>query len=243
VRNRQESPANRFASTSISPRMHIPTLHRWPTTTSGAVDLQRTLAPRVQLTRIAGTPRYFGGIDLAFPGDGSEGIVAAVVWDAQGGAFVDEVVLRGPIRFPYISGLLSFREIPLAIRALRKLRHDPEVVLCDGQGIAHPRRLGLAAHLGLWLPVPTVGCAKSRLCGDHDEPALHRGAAVPLMHRGEQVGVVLRTRERTRPLYVSPGNRCDIASAARLTLASCTRYRMPEPTRRAHQLVTLARNT
>jgi deoxyribonuclease V len=142
---------------------------------------------------------------------------------------------------PYIPGLLSFRELPCILAAFRKLRVRPDAVLCDGHGLAHPRRLGIACLLGLWLAVPTVGCAKSRLLGTYDEPALERGSLSPLWDHGEQVGVVLRTRTRVKPVFVSPGHLCDHASAVRLTLAAATQYRLPEPARLAHQCVSALR--
>jgi deoxyribonuclease V len=164
-----------------------------------------------------------------------------VVWDADSAGVVDTRVAHAPCRFPYVPGLLSFRELPAVLRALRMLRTVPDVVLCDAQGRAHPRRLGLASHLGLWLPMPTVGCAKSRLCGEHEEPEAARGAHTPLLDRGELVGVVLRTRVGVKPAYISVGNSIDLPSAVRVVLSATTRYRLPEPARLAHQLVTRER--
>ena len=129
------------------------------------------------------------------------------------------------------------------LTALRKVRSNPQVVLCDAQGLAHPRRFGLACHLGLWLGLPTIGCAKSRLCGKHHEPPIEKGGSSKPLLDGEQVGAALRTRDGVKPLFVSPGHLCDHESAVRLTLLATTRYRLPEPTRRAHQLVTRARTS
>lgn len=221
--------------------MNIPVLHRWPRKPKAAIALQKKLACELGVRAFEREARLFGGIDVAFSPDGAQAIAGIVVWDSATGQTRERILVRAPVRFPYVPGLLSFREIPLVLRGLRKLKTTPEVFLCDGQGYAHPRRLGLASHLGLWLEQPTVGCAKSRLCGEHQEPAPQRGAFAPLLERGEQVGVVLRTRTGVKPLYISPGNRCDIAAAMRLTLAACTKYRLPEPTRLAHQLVTAAR--
>lgn len=150
---------------------------------------------------------------------------------------VERVGWAGPGAFPYIPGLLSFREIPALIEAFRKLQTVPDVVLCDGQGIAHPRRLGIASHLGLWLPVPTVGCAKSRLCGKYEEPGPERGDRSELLDRGQLIGNVLRTRRGVAPLFVSPGHRCDLASAVDLVLATAPRYRLPQSARMAHDYV------
>lgn len=187
------------------------------------------------------TPGLFAGVDAAFSRDGRFALAAAVLWDALESKALHIAIGRAPLRFPYIPGLLSFRELPAVLAALRKLPQTPDAVLCDAQGICHPRGIGLAAHLGLWLDLPTVGCAKSRLCGEAEEPPLGVGAAVPMTLRGVQVGVVLRTRRAVRPLYVSPGHLCDISQSAAWTLAACRGFRLPEPTRLAHQAVTRAR--
>jgi deoxyribonuclease V len=222
--------------------MRIRSLHRWPRTPRSAIVLQLQLAPRVQLCPIADDVRILAGTDVAFSPDGADVIAGVVVWDLETQAVLEQRVARVPCRFPYVPGLLSFREVPGVVAAFRKLRTLPEVVLCDGQGLAHPRRIGIASHLGLWPGIPTVGCAKSRLLGTYDEPPMQRGGASPLWHDGEQVGVVLRTRDNVKPLFISPGHLCDHASAVRVTLAAATKYRLPEPTRLAHQLVTAARN-
>jgi deoxyribonuclease V len=133
--------------------------------------------------------------------------------------------------------LLSFREAPALLDVFARLKTRPDVILCDGQGIAHPRRLGIASHLGLWLGLPTVGCAKSRLCGTYDEPGPQRGDRSPLIYRGEVVGAVVRTRARIKPLFVSPGHLCDPDGAVQLVLELTGRYRLPEPARMAHKYV------
>ena len=139
-----------------------------------------------------------------------------------------------PITFPYVPGLLSFREAPALLDVFAAIRTKFDVVLCDGQGIAHPRRLGIAAHLGLWLDRPTIGCAKSRLFGDYDEPGPNRGDWSPLLDRGETIGAVVRTRARVKPLFVSPGHQCDLASSMRVVLATSPRLRLPVPARLVH---------
>lgn len=221
--------------------MTVHPLHRWPRSTRAAIALQRELAPRVCLKPIPSDVRILAGADVAFSRDGADVIAGVVVWDLETQAVLEQRVARVPCRFPYIPGLLSFREVPGVVAAFRKLHTVPEVALCDGQGLAHPRRVGLTCHIGLWLDLPSVGCAKSRLCGTYDEPPRQRGGASPLWDHGEQVGVVLRTRDGVKPLFVSPGHLCDHASAVRLTLAAATKYRLPEPTRLAHQLVTAER--
>ena len=136
-----------------------------------------------------------------------------VVVEAETFEVIERVGLAAPAKFPYVPGLLSFREAPALLEAFDRLKTRPDVVLCDGQGIAHPRRLGIASHLGLWLDLPTVGCAKSRLCGKYDEPGPDRGDRSPLVDKGEVIGAVLRTRAEVAPLFVSPGHRCDLEGA------------------------------
>ena len=131
-------------------------------------------------------------------------------------------------------GLLSFREVPLLVKTFQLLQERPDVVLCDGQGVAHPRRLGLASHLGLWLTLPTVGCAKTRLVGSHGKVGPNKGQYRSLLHGEERVGVVLRTRTKVKPLYVSPGHLAEVDSSRRLVMGCCSKYRLPEPIRRAH---------
>ncbi len=223
--------------------MKISELHRWPATAVAAIELQKELAPRVRLVPVADELELFGGADVAFSPDGKQVIAGVVVWNAATGEVVEQRVARVACRLPYIPGLLSFRELPGVLAALRKLKTVPQVMLCDAQGLAHPRRLGLACHLGLWLGLPTVGCAKSRLCGEYREPDAARGCKSELRHNDELVGSVLRTRANVKPLFISPGYLCDQKSAVRLTLAAGTRYRLPEPTRLAHRLVTEARAT
>lgn len=222
--------------------MKVATLHRWPRTYKQAIELQRQLAPQVLQKPVSGEVRLLAGADVAFSPDGSQVIAGVVVWDLTEQAIVEQRVTRVPCIFPYVPGLLSFRELPGVLAAFRKLRTLPDVVLCDAQGLAHPRRLGLACHLGLWLRIPTVGCAKSRLCGAFVEPRAGKGSTTPLLLGDKPVGDVVRTRDNVKPLFVSPGHLCDRAAACWLTLAATTRYRLPEPTRRAHQLVTHARS-
>jgi deoxyribonuclease V len=150
---------------------------------------------------------------------------------------VETVSAVREVRFPYVPGLLSFREAPVCIAAAEKLRSRPDVFIIDGQGIAHPRRLGLAAHLGLFFDMPTVGCAKSRLTGDYEEPPLEKGAHTPLKDKSEIIGAVVRTRTNVKPVFVSVGNKCVLADAIRIVLTCAVKYRLPEPTRLAHQSV------
>jgi deoxyribonuclease V len=221
--------------------VRIANLHAWPRSTRAAIGLQKKLASQVRLCPVSDRVRHLGGADATFSPDGRRVIAGVVVWDLQTGELLESRTATRECTFPYVPGLLSFRELPGVLAALRKLQSTPDAILCDGQGLAHPRRFGLACHLGLWLGIPTVGCAKSRLSGTYDDPPPQRGAGSPLLLDGEPVGVVLRTRDNVQPVFVSPGHLCDHDSAVRLTLAAAVKYRLPEPIRLAHQLVTRAR--
>ncbi len=223
--------------------MRVVRLHAWPRSAKAAVALQRELAARVRLTPIKRDATLLAGSDLSISPDGKRLIAGIVVWDLKSHDVVETRVVRIACAFPYVPGLLSFREMPGILAAARKLQVAPDVFLCDAQGLAHPRRFGLACHLGLWLSMPTIGCAKSRLCGVHAEPDLSKGGSARLVHNGEQVGCVLRTRDHVKPIYVSPGHLCDHESARRIALSAAIKYRLPEPTRLAHQLVTRVRTT
>ncbi len=197
--------------------------------------MQRRLAARVRVTPLRGAPRLVAGLDAAFTSERC--IAAAVLWDLRSRRVVEQRVAVRPLHFPYVPGLLSFREAPALLAALRKLRGEPEVLLCDGHGLAHPRRFGIACHIGVLTGLPTVGCAKSRLVGEHAVPAQRRGARAPLEDRGEVVGAVLRTRPGLRPLFVSVGHRVDLPSALRLVLACAREHRLAEPVHLADRLV------
>ena len=181
-----------------------------------------------------GEIRTVAGIDIGL--SGNKGRAAAVLLDFPSLELSGTAVVEGEIRFPYVPGLLSFRECPLAIAALRKLPRRPDLLLCDGQGLAHPRRFGIACHLGVLLATPAIGAAKSRLIGTHEEPDGVRGSQTPLFDGEEQIGAVVRTRTDVRPIYISAGHRISLETAAELTLQCAPRYRIPEPTRQAHKL-------
>jgi deoxyribonuclease V len=218
--------------------MDIRTLHDWTLDPAAARGIQEMLMPRLRRGAVSYPPGLVGGADVAVDRGRRLVFASVIVFRFHDLALVEKVFAHGPAEFPYVPGLLSFREGPVMLKAFAKLQHRPDVVLFDGQGIAHPRRLGLAAHLGLWLDLPTIGCAKSRLIGSHEEPGPHRGDAQPLMDGGEQIGEVLRTRDGVKPLYISPGHRTDFASARRIVLECGGGRRLPEPTRLAHIAVT-----
>jgi deoxyribonuclease V len=216
--------------------MSRPVRHRWDLSPGDAIALQARLAGKVERVDRIGTIRYVAGIDVGFESEGKIARAAVAVLALPSLELVDCAVARLPVSFPYVPGLLSFREIPVVLAALSALRAAPDVLLCDGQGIAHPRRCGIASHLGLVTGLPAIGVAKTRLVGEHREPAKRRGSQAPLLDRGEAVGAVLRTRAGVKPVYVSIGHRVSLPTAIRLVMACTTRYRLPETTRWAHRL-------
>jgi deoxyribonuclease V len=208
----------------------------WDGNVAKARVLQTELAARVRLVDDYPPLRRVAGVDVGFENDGAVTRAAAVLLDVATLAPVAEVVARQPTRMPYIPGLLSFRELPALLQALSELPEVPDMVFVDGQGVAHPRRLGIAAHLGVVTGLPTIGVAKSILVGAHQEVGPHRGDRQPLEYKGEVIGCVLRSKDRIRPLIVSPGHRVGMATAPELVLAFNTTYRLPEPTRLADRL-------
>lgn len=194
---------------------------------------QIEMRERLVVKPLGELPRYVAGADVAFSPDKKTVLAAAVVYDRQEQRLVEIATARRPVEVPYIPGYLSFREGPAVLEAIGKLKSPYGVICCDGQGYAHPRRCGLACHIGITLDVPAVGVGKSRLLGIFEEPALTAGAAAALMDHDEQIGLVLRTRDGVKPLFVSVGHRVDLKSAQALVLGCVTRYRVPEPTRQA----------
>jgi deoxyribonuclease V len=214
--------------------MRVQRLHGFDLSPGEARRLQGELASRV----VAGPALDLGGVRRVAGADvsteGDRAFATVVVLDFPALSVVEVRGYEAPLEFPYVPGLLSFREIPSLAGALEKVESEVDALILDAQGLAHPRRMGLASHLGLLLDVPTVGCAKSLLVGGYEEPGQEKGSATDLVHRGEVVGRVVRTRERVSPVFVSVGNGIDLGSAVGLVLACCTRYRLPETTRRAH---------
>jgi len=215
--------------------MHVLKLHGWDISTTEAGQLQRDLAGKVVRSRcLFPPPRRVAGVDVGINRVHGRGTAAVVVLSFPQLQVVEVRTAEGEVTWPYVPGYLSFREMPLVLRACELVRQTPDIVLVDGQGIAHPRRLGLASHLGLCLDIPTVGCAKSLLCGSHDSLGPERGATADIMDRGELVGVAVRTRSNVKPVYVSIGHRCGFADAVESVLHCTGRFRLPEPTRLAH---------
>ena len=218
-------------------------LHDWNLAPRDAIALQRRLAGRVEREDRLGEVRRLAGVDIGFEqgGEVTRAAVVVLAWppEVDGGfTVVEEVVHREPTRMPYIPGLLSFREVPAALAAFERLAVSPDLVIVDGQGIAHPRRLGVASHLGLWLDLPTIGVAKSRLCGRHGEPGPERGDWVPLTDGpdDEVIGAVLRSRAKVKPIFVSGGHRVSLPTALDWVIRCLGRTKLPEPTRLADRL-------
>ena len=209
-------------------------LHDWQVSVTQAFSIQRELAARVSRTSEIGQPRFIAGADISAGRAQNMATGAVVVMDYPDLNLVEVKTVNQQLAFPYIPGLLSLRESPLVLAACEKLSVTPDLVLVDGQGLAHPRRLGLASHLGLLLDTPTIGCAKSRLCGHHREPGNEPGSTAELVDNGEVIGAVLRPKEDTSPLYISIGHKIDLESAVHWALACCRSYRIPEPLRLAH---------
>jgi len=211
--------------------------HPWPRDARRAIRLQARLRPRLRIRGSPSAVRLVAGADIAYDPKRDLLLAAILVFRLPGLDLVASSQVVRPIRFPYVPGLLSFREAPALLEAWSRLALRPDLLICDGQGIAHPRGLGLASHLGLLMRVPTIGCAKSRLVGEHDAVGPRRGDRTPLILDGRVVGAVVRTRSNVRPLYVSPGHLIGIPAATRWVLALCRGYRLPEPTRLADRLV------
>jgi deoxyribonuclease V len=208
--------------------------HSWTLSPGEAISLQKSLASQVQIQPLPPRLKIIGAADISYSKhtDLLTAVILTFRW--PGLELLESVHHICRVAFPYVPGLLSFREVPPLIEAYRKIEQEPDVLLCDGQGIAHPRKLGFAAHMGLYLGISTVGCAKSRLCGEHDNLNLKKGSSKPLMLNGEQVGLVFCSRDGTAPIYISPGHLSDIPSSKRLISRCLRRYRIPQPLRLAH---------
>ena len=212
-------------------------LHPWDLRPADAIALQKELQSRLQLRPLATPPRLVAGADLSFD-KGSDTVWAGiVVLSFPNLQIVEERGLQTTAPFPYVPGLLSFREAPAILEVWEKLENKPDLLVTDGQGTAHPRGFGLACHLGLWLEVPTIGCAKTLLCGKFDPLDEERGAHQPLIYKDETIGAALRTKTRVSPVYASPGDLIDLEGALDMLLLCDGGYRIPEPTRRAHLFV------
>jgi len=220
-------------------------LHPWNVSIQNAIQIQEALRQRIVLQKTSTEVRTIGGGDVAYSKEGDRLFGAVAVFTFPELEEVDSAQASGKITFPYIPGLFSFREGPILIKAFRKLKIKPDVMIFEGQGIAHPRGFGLASHLGLCLDLPSIGCAKTRLAGpglcEPGFPGPAKGSFELIRREGKEIGAVLRTRNNVRPLFVSPGHRIDLQTSIDLILATCRAYRIPESLRRAHQLATSLR--
>jgi deoxyribonuclease V len=224
-------------------------MNDWPTTFEEARALQEQLRSQIILADDLGDVRAVAGVDAGYEPDPSAGAgvdqvlarAAIVVLEYPSLQPLDYTIARSPTTFPYVPGFLSFRETPAVIAALAQLRVRPDLLICDGQGLAHPRRFGIACHIGLLADIPSIGCAKSLLVGRHEPVPDERGAYVPLIHRREQIGVALRTRPGTKPVFISAGHRVSLPTAIEYVMSCTTKYRLPETTRAADGLASHGR--
>ncbi|MFW5692247.1 MAG: deoxyribonuclease V [Chloroflexota bacterium] len=214
--------------------MKVRHLHRWDISPAEAVTLQKELADQVIYDRPLklADVHLVAGVDVGVKDNVSRAAVIVMAFPSL--ELVEQVTASQPTPFPYIPGLLSFREGPVLVEAFERLEHEPDVLIFDGMGRIHPRRIGIASHMGLWLDKPTIGCGKTHLIGKYGELQSEKGAHVMLYDHGEQLGVVLRTRQNVKPVYISPGHRIDLESAIAIVMACTTKYRLPEPIRQAH---------
>lgn len=217
----------------VKPKVSNP----WDVTPAEARQIQLGLRDRVELKDRLGKLRRVAGADVALELGKGRAIAGVVVYSFPELEELERVSATGPLTFPYIPGLLSFREMPAILTAFERVRNEPDLIFYDGQGYAHPRRFGIACHLGVVLDRPTIGCAKSRLIGKHKEPPIERGGWTPLEDKGERIGAVLRTRSGVNPIFVSQGHRVSLERAIELVLAVSDDYRIPRPTREADHFV------
>ena len=217
--------------------MRIKQRHKWNLTTSEAKIIQEELRKEVITEDKFEKPvKYVAGVDMGFEADGTISRAAVAVLSFPDLQLQEQTIAKRPTSFPYIPGFLSFREIPAVLDALEKINITPDIILCDGQGLAHPRRLGIACHLGVILDIPTIGVAKSWLIGDYEEVSQQKGSWKYLIHNNETIGALLRTRENVKPLYVSSGHRISLPTAIDYVLQCTPKYRLPETTRIADKL-------
>jgi deoxyribonuclease V len=212
-------------------------LHHWDVSASDAIKIQEELRKKVVLERDFGTIAVIAGADMAVNNQSKEGYGGVIAYTFPGLVEIERRAARGQLAFPYVPGLLAFREAPILLEALNELATKPDLVILDGQGIAHPRGLGIASHIGLLLDKPTIGCAKSVLVGSFEEPGPEVGDHSFLLHNGKAIGAVLRTRRGVKPIFISPGHRIDLTTSIEIVLKCLDGYRLPKPTREADHFV------
>jgi deoxyribonuclease V len=216
-------------------------LHSWDVSPKEAIEIQEKLRSQLIVEPLERSPRYVAGCDISYDKGADTVYAGIVVLELPGFSEVDRATIVTRVKFPYVPGLLSFRESPPLLEAWQKLHREPDVVMIDGQGYAHPRRFGIASHFGLIVDTPTVGCAKTLLIGRYEEPSENAGSSTELIDRDEVIGAVLRTQNGVSPVYVSVGHKVDIESAIEVVMRCTKDYRIPEPTRQAHLLVNALR--
>ena len=216
--------------------------HSWNVTPKQAIQIQKKLAPKIIKRGSPQHVQFIAGCDIAYDSKTKRAFAAVLVFSWPKFELAETSVAVQPVRFPYVPGLLSFREVPALLKSIRKLKLKPDLFMVDGQGIAHPRRIGLASHLGLLLGKPTIGAAKSRLIGKFTAPAKKAGSRSPLRDKNEIIGSVVRTRSNVRPIFVSVGHLIGLREAVNWTLRTCRGFRIPEPTRQADIFVEKLKN-
>ena len=214
-------------------------IHSWNLTPSEAKSVQQNLRSEVIREDTFSPPERVAGVDVGFEQAGKITRAAVAVLGFPDLQLREQAIARIPTSFPYVPGLLSFREVPAILSGIEELHQKPDILLCDGQGLAHPRRFGLACHLGVLTGIPSIGVAKTRLIGKHEELPDEKGSWVPLLDKGEMIGAVLRTRKGVKPIYISIGHKISLNTAIEIVLACTTRYKLPETTRAAHHLASV----
>jgi len=217
----------------------IKNLHKWNITYKEAIALQEKLRKRIKFNESNIEAKIVVGADVAYDKKNNLCIGACVVYDLKENKILQKIIKKGKVNFPYIPGLLSFREAPILLKAFNEVKFSYDVAILDGQGYAHPRRFGLASHISLWLNKPTIGCAKSRLIGEYKMPSNEIGDWSELKEKDEVIGAVVRTRKNVKPIFVSVGNQVNIENAIEIILKCCQGYRLPEPIRIAHNYVNI----
>lgn len=217
--------------------MKISQLHRWSVSIEKAKQIQLELIEKIRLEKLSAEIRFIAGADVSYASDDNISFAAITILKYPEMEIIEQTHAIGRVTFPYVPGYLTFREAPVLLKAFEKTSVVPDLVLFDGQGIAHPRRMGIATHLGIILAVPTIGCAKSILCGEFAEPLPAKGNWAELSYKDQQIGAVVRTRDRVKPVFVSPGFKITFDEAVQWTLATVSGYRIPEPIRQSHLAV------
>jgi len=217
--------------------VNIRELHPWNVDQKEALRIQQNLKKRVIIDKLECSVNIIAGADVSYCKEGNRMYGAVVVFDRMRMEIIEKATVSLEVQFPYVPGFLSFREGPALVEAMKRIESRPDLIFFDGQGIAHPRGLGLASHMGVILDVPSIGCAKNKLIGEYAPVEQESGSYSFLLYRGKIVGVALRTREKTKPIFVSPGHRIDLKDSIHWTLMCCKGFRLPEPIRQAHSLV------